>query len=244
MEHDLVCSGLVRVTWIEVSGGTFLMGAEATDREAPRDDEQPLHEVTVSPFRLARAVVTRDEYQAFLDATGHSAPPFWHEKRFAHPRMPAVGPSWHDAMEFCSWIGRQLGETVGLPTEAEWELAAKARRQVLYPWGDEPPEALPDYPRRWQDGPEPVDAYPSRHPWGFVGLGENVHEWCVDWYQPDYYEVAPSRDPRGPDKGTRKASRGGAWRHRIKVSRCTARSSIPPHLRYSDYGFRLRADPS
>jgi iron(II)-dependent oxidoreductase len=72
---------------------------------------------------------------------------------------------------------------------------------------------------------------------------ENVHEWCSDWFQADYYAVSPERNPRGPETGTRKASRGGSWRHHIKISRCGARSSIPPEFQYADYGFRLASDP-
>jgi formylglycine-generating enzyme required for sulfatase activity len=222
--------------WIQVSGGPFQMGG------GPRDNENPRHQARVRPFLLARAQVTREEYQLFLDTTGHPAPPFWAEPAFAHPRMPAVGPSWEDAMAFCVWTGERLGRAVRLPTEAEWEAAAKAGREVLYPWGDDPPEALPDYERRWREGPEPVDAYPSLHPLGFLGLGENVHEWCADWYAAGWYAVSPADDPRGPETGTRRSSRGGSWRHQIKVSRCAARSAIPPHMRYSDYGFRLAAD--
>lgn len=219
------------VEWIDVPGGTFLMGG------GPRDNENPRHEVRLRPFRLARTQVTREEYQRFLDETGHPAPPFWDEPAFSHPRMPAVGPSWEDAEAFSSWVGG-----VRLPTEAEWERAATAGREVVYPWGDDPPESLPDYDRRWREGPEPVDAYPSLHPLGFLGLGENVHEWCSDWYDAAFYQVSPVDDPRGPAEGTRRSSRGGSWRHQIKVSRCAARSAIPPHLRYADYGFRLAAD--
>jgi formylglycine-generating enzyme required for sulfatase activity len=226
--------------WIDLAGGRFWMGGGP--RDPSRDNESPRHEVRVSPFRLARTPVTREEYQAFLDATGHPAPDFWREPAFSHPRMPAVGPSWDDATAFCAWTGGRLGHAARLPTEAEWESAARAGRDVLYPWGDEPPESLPGYARRWREGPEPVDAYPSLHPLGFLGLGENVHEWCADWYDPRYYEVAPVDDPRGPASGLRRASRGGAWRHEIKVSRCAARSAIPPGRRYSDYGFRLAAD--
>jgi sulfatase modifying factor 1 len=222
--------------WIGVPGGRFWMGG------GPRDNENPRHEVWVSGFRLARTPVTREQYQEFLDATGHPAPPFWQEPAFARPGLPAVGPSWLDALAFCAWAAARVGEAVRLPSEAEWESAAKAGREVLYPWGDDPPEALPDYDRRWQAGPEPVDAYPSLHPLGFVGLGENVHEWCADWFAPDYYGCSPAHDPPGPPRGTRRASRGGSWRHQIKVSRCAARSAIPPQLRYSDYGFRLAAD--
>jgi iron(II)-dependent oxidoreductase len=225
----------VSIEWIDVPGGTFVMGG------GPRAEENPAHRVAVAAFRLARTPVTRGEYQRFLDATGHEAPPFWGEPRFTEPRIPAVGPSWDDAMAFCEWLRSLTGEEVGLPTEAEWERAAKADRDVAWPWGEEGPEAVPDYERRWIDGPEIVDLYPSPHPWGFLGLGENVHEWCADWFDPDYYAVSPAIDPRGPAEGKRRASRGGSWRHDVKVTRCAARSSIPPHMRYADYGFRLRA---
>jgi len=222
--------------WIEVPGYRFVRGG------GPRDDENPAHEIEVSPFRLARVQVTRAVYQAFLDATGQEAPSFWSEPAFGDPRQPAVGPSWFDAVAFCAWLREETGEAVRLPSEAEWESAARAGRDVLYPWGDEPPEALPDYDRRWQGGPEAVNAYPSLHPLGFLGLGENVHEWCSDWYDAAYYATSPPRDPQGPVAGSRRASRGGSWRHAIKASRCGARSSIPPHMSYSDYGFRLAAD--
>ncbi|HEV2852449.1 MAG TPA: SUMF1/EgtB/PvdO family nonheme iron enzyme [Thermoanaerobaculia bacterium] len=222
--------------WIDVPGGRFWMGG------GPRDNENPRHEVRVSSFRLARTQVTRKEYQTFLNKTGRPAPPFWDEPAFGHPRMPAVGPSWEDAEAFCAWVSEREGSAVRLPTEAEWEHAARAGRDVLYPWGDDPPESLPGYGRRWLEGPEPVDAYPSLHPLGFLGLGENVHEWCSDWYGAGYYEVSPVDDPRGPESGTRRSSRGGSWRHQIKVSRCAARSAIPPALRYADYGFRLATE--
>jgi sulfatase modifying factor 1 len=223
------------IDWIEVPGGLFAMGG------GPRDNENPRHEVQISPFRMARAPVTREDYQSFLTATGHPAPPFWDEPAFAQARMPAVGPSWQDTEAFCGWVRERQGFTVRLPTEAEWECAARAGRDVLYPWGDEPPESLPDYSRRWLQGPEAVDAYPSLHPLGILGLGENVHEWCADWYDPRYYEVSPLTDPCGPAAGVRRSSRGGSWRHEIKGSRCAARSALLPGMRYADYGFRLAA---
>jgi formylglycine-generating enzyme required for sulfatase activity len=223
------------VEWIAIEPGWFLMGG------GPRDDEQPRHCVFVPAFRLARAPVTREEYEGFLRETGHEQPPFWGEPAYSSPRAPAVGPSFDDAMAYCAFWSELTGEEVGLPSEAEWERAALADRAVLYPWGDEPPESLPDYDRRWLHGPEAVDAHPSRHPWGFLGLGENVHEWCCDWYDANYYAASPEHDPRGPSTGQRRASRGGSWRHAIKVSRCAARSSLGPGRRYADYGFRLRS---
>ena len=210
----------------------------------PRSEENPRHRVTVDAFRLARFPVTREQYQEFLDASGNESPSFWQDEPFQHPLSPAAGPSWEDAEEFCHWYESQTSEAVSLPTEAEWEFAAKGGRDTVYPWGNEGPEAVPDYEIRWRSGPEPIDAYPSLHPWGFLGLGENVHEWCADWYDRDYYSVSPRRNPAGPAQGRRRSSRGGSWRHQIKVTRCAARSSIPPHFRYADYGFRLRAAAS
>ena len=221
--------------WIDVAGGWFWMGG------GPLSNENPRHRVWVQPFRLARTQVTRADYQGYLLANSHAAPPpFWDKPAFAHPKMPAVGLSWHDASAYCSWLSQCRDEPLRLPTEAEWECAALAGRDdILYPWGDDPPGRLPNYEERWLHGPEPVDEYPSLHPWGFSGLGENVHEWCADWYDPEYYRVSPERRPAGPESGRRRASRGGSWRHTVKVSRCAARSSIPPDLQYSDYGLRL-----
>lgn len=116
----------MELDWIPVPGGRFWMGG------GPRDNENPRHEVRVPAFRLARAPVTRAEYQRFLDETGREAPPFWQEPELGHPKMPAVGPSWEDAAAYCAWLNGRTGEAVRLPSEAEWEHAARAGRDVLY----------------------------------------------------------------------------------------------------------------
>ncbi len=115
---------------------------------------------------------------------------------------------------------------------------AEAWRGSCIPGASQVP-AFP--PGRWQHGPEPV-AQDAPNPYGLFDMGQNVHEWCSDWYDPGYYAVSPGENPHGPEHGIRRASRGGAWRHHIKVSRCAARSSIPPEFRYADYGFRIAAD--
>ncbi len=217
--------------------GFFAMGCESG-----RDDEKPVHRVWVHAFEIALCQVTRFEYALFLDATGLPAPPFWSDVDFQQPDQPVVGPSWFDADAYCRWLSDAAGHVFRLPTEAEWERAARGGVEgALYPWGDGPPDALPNYADRWKTGPEPVQTY-APNPYGLFHMGDNVHEWCADWYDPRYYEQSPERDPLGPPEGSRRASRGGSWRHQIKVSRCSGRSSIPPEFKYADYGFRVAAD--
>jgi formylglycine-generating enzyme required for sulfatase activity len=207
--------------------------------ESGRDDEKPVRRVWVDPFEIAAQQTTRQQYARFLADTGWPAPPFWEELPFQNPAQPVVGPSWHDALAFCDWLTRSSGRPYRLPTEAEWEIAARGGKDgALYSWGDAPPETLPHYAARWREGPEPVGQY-EPNAYGLFDMGDNVHEWCADWYDPRYYEHAPTRNPKGPESGGRKASRGGSWRHHIKVSRCAARSSIPPEFKYADYGFRV-----
>ena len=221
--------------------GCFWMGSEAELVEAGQDNERPLHHVWVDAFRLAVCQVTNDDYARFLNATSSTPPPLWSDPNFDNPRQPVVAVSWFDAVKYCDWLSAAGGHgcCYRLPTEAEWERAARGGVEgELYPWGNASPQSLPDYAKRWKQGPEPVAAYaPNR--FGLYDICENVHEWCSDWYQADYYAISPERNPRGPETGTRRASRGGSWRHHIKVSRCAARSSIPPEFQYSDYGFRI-----
>ena len=153
-----------------------------------------------------------------------------------------AGSSWFEANNYCEWLRSETGRAYRLPTEAEWERAARGdTEQKQFPWGDEPPQSLPDYEKRWLTGPEPVARY-APNAFGLYDICENVHEWCTDWYDPNYYATSPERNPPGPARGQRKASRGGSWRHQIKVARCSARSSIPPEFQYADYGFRVACE--
>jgi formylglycine-generating enzyme required for sulfatase activity len=158
-----------------------------------------------------------------------------------HATQPVVAISVR-CDDYCEWLRSRTGQPFRLPTEAEWARAARGGLDATtYPWGDEPPQTRPDYARRWLLGPQPV-AQQAPNAYGLYDVCENVHEWCADWYDPNYYSTAPERNPRGPDRGQRRSSRGGSWRHHIKISRCSARSSIPPEFRYADYGFRVACD--
>lgn len=199
-------------------------------QEDGRDDERPVHRVTVAPFRLSRLPVTNADFAAFR--------PF----EFTNAALPVTSVSWFQATEYCAWLSSQWGIRLRLPTEAEWEFAARGGlEQSRYPWGNAPPESRAGYAARWLRGPEPVGtAEPNAY--GLFDLCENVHEWCSDWYAQDYYSESALENPQGPATGLRRASRGGAWRHHIKIARCAARSSLPPDFRYADYGFRVAAD--
>jgi formylglycine-generating enzyme required for sulfatase activity len=224
-------------TFVDLPGGAFTRGSTL------RADEQPVSDVTVDPFAVALLPVTNRDFQAFRDATGYEALPFLDDPRFNQPAQPVVGVGWHDAVAYCEWLTTLLGRPCRLPTEAEREFAARGGRpHVLYPWGDEP----------WSDGPYAFGAAGMDRPplvgasppngYGLYHMADSVHEWCSDWYATAAYQDGHTHNPTGPDDGERRASRGGSWRHRIKVSRIAARSSLAPERRYNDYGMRVYAE--
>ena len=202
------------------------------------EDERPPHRVFVDPFELAVCPVTRDDYERFLAATGHEPPRDWSNSAFAQADLPVVGVSWLDAVAYCEWRSACEGRAVRLPTEAEWEFAAGGAQRALFPWGETLPEWIPNAGRGPLDGPWPVTLGDPTS-FGLLGIAANVHEWCADWHDTAYYSRSPERNPAGPDTGTRRASRGGSWRHAYTICRVTLRSKLDPSFRYNDYGFRL-----
>ena len=170
---------------VAIPGGEFLMG-----QEDGRDEERPAHRVIVSPFRMARCQVTNAGFTAFR------------KLEFTAPALPVTSVSWFDAIAFCEWLAGQWNLPVRLPTEAEWEFAARGGfEQRRYPWGD---TLLAKQPDRWRDGPEPV-GQGEPNGYGLFDMCQNVHEWCSDWYDPAYYTVSPEVDPKGPAHGVRRA---------------------------------------
>ena len=226
---------------VRIPARNFLMGSDEG-----QDCERPVHRVWIDSFLLAPTQVTNQEYERFLRGAAITAPSRWNDPNFNDPRQPVVGVSWYEAVLYCELLSAQSGRRFRLPTEAEWECAARGGlEQRQFPWGDDPPQSLPNYAARWRNGPEPVAQY-APNAFGLYDIGDNVHEWCSDWYDPNYYATSPERNPQGPEqcplKPARKSSRGGSWRHHIKVARCSARSSIPPEFQYADYGFRVACD--
>ena len=223
-----------------IPAGDFMMGCEQG-----RDDERSVHCVWVDAFEMAIYQVRNRDFAVFMRAMGHPPPPNWNQPGFDDPDHPVVAVSWVEAQKYCQWLASATGRNYRPPTEAEWERAALAGDEGrLYPWGNDVPQSRAEYQKRWGGdvpGPLPVgQAAPNAY--GVYDLCENVHEWCADWYKADYYAQSPRHNPQGPAVGERRASRGGSWRHHVKVSRMAARSSIPPTFQYADYGFRVVRD--
>ena len=220
---------------VQVPPGVFWMG-----QEGRLDNEKPVHRVCLDGFRIGRFPVTNREYGLCAEQGAVPFPPFYRAEGFSHPEKPVVGVTWDEAVIFCQWLGSRLGVLFRLPTEAEWERAARGGLEgKLFPWGDEHPDRRPyaGYDRD-AGGPEPVGR-DEPNGFGLYDMAGGVHEWCSDFYGADYYRLAPENNPPGPSSGQKRASRGGSWRHGVKFSRCAARSALKPSFRYSDYGFRL-----
>jgi formylglycine-generating enzyme required for sulfatase activity len=222
---------------IDVPAGSFVMGSAAG-----RPDEAPPHAVTVSGFRLGRTPVTNGQYAPFVAAGRSPAPPWWRDAAFAAEDQPVVGVTWFEACDYARWISEGAGSSWRLPTEAEWEWAARGGlAEAATSWGAAlPPGEVPGGPLA---GPWPVGRG-RPNGFGLMDMGTIVHEWCLDWYGAGYYASSPPLAPRGPEEGERRSSRGGSWRHHVRWSPPSARSSLPPGFRYADYGFRVLREVS
>src|SRR5262249_7198743 len=156
--------------------------------------------------------------------------PWWSHPAFADGRQPVVGVSWFEAVAFAEWLGRVQGGRWRLPTEAEWERAARGGLPgAPTAWGATLPPG--EGPGGRLEGPWPVGRG-TPNGFGAQDMTTIVHEWCLDWYAEGFYAASPERDPRGPDEGERRSSRGGSWRHHVRWSSPAARSSLPPTYRY------------
>ena len=230
-----------------VPAGPFAMGAHASVPD-PRPSECPIHMVTLPAYYVGRTEVTRAQYETFCRESGHPRL----SKRFAlHcPRSddPVVGVRVDDARAYCAWAGASL------PTEAQWEKAARGTDGRLFPWGNESPSvhsgayanfaeqaARQDTQGKRAPGPAPVGSFPEgASPYGALDMAGNVHEWCLDLYDPNYYEHGPSFHPTGARQSTHRVIRGGCWSSDAYSIRTFARSSrILSDVPDKRIGFRI-----
>ncbi len=230
--------GVEAPDFILLPAATFEMG-----NALGRKDEQPTRNVSLAPFRAARAPVTNAQYDEFVAGTGRRVSQFRDDARFNDAVQPVVGISWHDAVAYCAWLSDECGVACRLPSESEREFASLGGLDGSnWPWGAEPPGERPELAAiAALDQPhEPTPACANGY--GLRCMAENVHEWCGDWYDRDAYQSAIEERPGGPESGTRKVCRGGSWRHSVKFTRLSARASLAPKFHYNDFGFRVYAD--
>ena len=201
-------------------------------------DSRPVRSITVDPFYLDKHETTNREFAEFLAASGGPAPYYWPGGKppSGKENHPAVNVTWDEAGAYCEWAGKRL------PTEAEWERAARGLREGLkYPWGDNEPEK--DKLARYDgiDGPGDVCAFPE-NAFALCDIVGNVWEWCSDWYAKEYYEQAPEQNPAGPEEGLYRVLRGGSWLDPPKYLTCSFRSFTRSVERSPTIGFRCASD--
>ena len=232
---------------ILIPAGTFTMGS---DRRA--EDEKPAHKVYLKSYYISKHEVTNAEYYEFWmslkglkdGATQHTPENFtyhphigrWPDRASKYPNHPVVGVSWHDAKAYADWKGMRL------PTEAEWEKAARGYTDRTFPWG----KALELHANTAEknDGYEnrlaPVGSFPKgKSFFGVMDMAGNVWEWTSDWYSDVYYHHSSKQDPTGPTAGSWRVVRGGSWIDRIARCSTTFRFYLYPSLKTSFVGFRL-----
>jgi len=249
-------------TMVYVPAGEFTMGSPDADIDAilaecsdcKREwftNEQPQHTASLDAFWIDRTEVTNEQYRGCVEAATCPAPTTcdWGEPTYSDTSKadhPVVCVSWEDAEAYCEWVGKRL------PTEAEWEKAARGTDGRKYPWGDAFDGSRLNFCDAncefdWKDSSAddgyqrtaPVGSYPEgASPYGVVDMAGNVWEWCQDWYSGDYYDSSPQRNPRGPDSGESRVVRGGSWYYNVRYVRAAFRVRFDPASRYYDIGFR------
>jgi formylglycine-generating enzyme required for sulfatase activity len=256
--------------YVLVPAGQFMMGDNYREGDP---DEVPVHPVYLDAYYVGRHKITNMEYARFLTAGGYSdsthwdaggfgdygaEPRYWRTARFrgggiaGNEAFPVVGVSWFEAAAYCGWVSGQTGARYRLPTEAEWEKAARGTDQRRFPWGETVDGSYANYEFSgdpYEPGITPVGFYDgSPHggfrtsanisPYGAVELTGNVWEWCRDWYAGDYYSVSPRSNPNGPQTGSSRVLRAGGWVDSHYYHRAANRNSSFPENRNPIQGFR------
>ena len=212
---------------IYINEGSFQMGSN----NIYDDDEQPIHEVTVSGFYIGKYPVTNKEYCLYKPS--HKNP---------GDNLPVVNVSWNEAADYCKWLSEQTCKIYRLPTEAEWEYACRAGSKTAYYWSSS--GIMGNY--AWYDDNSGGKVHPvgqkKSNAWGLYDMSGNVFEWCSDWYDENYYSVSPSNNPTGPISGSYHVLRGGSWYLDSNYCRSSCRYRLAPDCYYDYTGFRIVRD--
>jgi|GEM_PF-4484787 len=236
------------IPFVYVPAGEFKMGSDNGD-----SDEKPVHTVYLDSYWIMQTEVTNAEYARCVDAGACRRPNNDRWNHSGYSNHPVTHVSWDDAVVYAEWLSGETGRTMRLPTEAEWEKAARGIDGRIYPWGDDWDPALTNYCDRncepsWKDesGDDgfartaPVGSYPDgASPYGALDMAGNVWEWTADWYDSGYYANSSDRSPQGPESGSTRVLRGGSWHGLQTHVRCAVRYDSRPYSQLYDVGFRV-----
>jgi formylglycine-generating enzyme required for sulfatase activity/predicted MPP superfamily phosphohydrolase/energy-coupling factor transporter ATP-binding protein EcfA2 len=240
-------------TMVKVEAGVFTRGSDK------HEDEQPIQTIYLDDFMIGKYPVTNVEYKKFIEDDGYKRkefwtkegwqwlkenkiiePEYWYDGKWNGANFPVVGVSWYEAMAYANWLQANTKEPYRLPTEAEWEKAARGPHGLVYPWGN---EFSPNKCNSYKSGlrrTSPVGIFPEdKSIYGCMDMAGNVWEWCADWYKEDYYKSCPKKNPPGPEAGSSRVIRGGDWDNSSGGCRASCRYDAPPSLRLNLLGFRL-----
>jgi sulfatase modifying factor 1 len=221
------------IKWIFVEGGKLQMGND----NGLSPDESPEHEVTLDGFSISATEVTFDQYDRFCEATKRNRPG---DNRWGRGTMPVMNVNWNDAYEFCQWASNKTGTIVRLPSEAEWEYAARGGKKSRgYTFsGANKVDSAGWFSENSGGKTHPV-AGKLPNELGIYDMTGNVWEWCADWYGDDYYSISPKNNPQGPVFGQNHVLRGGSWLSNTTYSHVTTRSSLRSDYISVSNGFRV-----
>jgi formylglycine-generating enzyme len=221
------------IKWVRVEGGKFRMGND----NGLSPDESPEHEDSLNSFSISATEITFDQFDRFCESTKRTKPS---DNGWGRGTMPVINVNWNDAYEFCEWAAKVLGLPVRLPTEAEWEYAARGgtkSRKFTFSGGNKAGDVAwfaENSERKTHDV-----ALKAPNELGIYDMTGNVWEWCADWYGDEYYSVSPAKNPQGPQTGTTHVLRGGSWLNTATYSHVTTRSSLRSDYISTSNGFRV-----
>ena len=235
VELEIDLEDLSEEGWVTLDDGTFTMGSEHGE-----DNEKPPHQVTLSPYRISRYPVTNRQYRRYVTETGWKTHAYLTEAQVPEGREshPVAHVSWFQARAYCTWLTKQVGGVVSLPTEAQWEFAARGAEGREYPWGaEEPDEDRANFGRAVGETTS-VDKHPGgATPTGIYDLAGNVWEWCRDWYGP--YSEDSITDPTGRAYRGSRVLRGGSFGMAPRYLRAACRYHYHRDRRGVSIGFRV-----
>jgi formylglycine-generating enzyme required for sulfatase activity len=239
---SLVITSPIVMGFVRVPAAELLMGSDPAKDPEASPNEQPQHRLILPEFHIGRHPITNAQYAVFVQATDHSVPDQWQNGAVpsGEEHYPVRGVSWSDAVAFCDWLRKASGSPVRLPTEAEWEKAARGTTGQIYPWGDQSPNKELCNCNMWVGDTTPVGRYPQgASPYGALDMSGNVWEWCLTKWRDNYW--TPPDD--GLEENVRRVLRGGSYYFNPGSVRCAVRYGDYPDLWSVNLGFRVVVAP-